>query len=232
MKKNKKTIAIAAVLVIVAALAIYINRARVTPINNNNSKVAIVTTSGNYGRFIDNIDNSYFSTQDSNVKSLIETYLVWTPGKTDAEKYGRSLVYYYDTSRFIEAQKVMPNDDSSVSSYVLRNIQNGEIVPGCVIYKDSGLYKGENILLSISFLNEKQGICIYEKGSSNFNFVDLSSKLAGNETLFKDPAGQLMTASITNVDTKKRIISIGVYSKDKKDSQGNYSISKNINVSF
>lgn len=202
----------------------------------NISQVHVTRTTGNYGIFIDNIDNNYFSTHDSNVRDLIEAYLINKYGKTEAEKYGHSLIFYYDSFRFIEAQKRMPNNNESISAYVLYDTQTGKRVPGCAIIKDAGFYKDESILLSGSFLDSmseiKEGICYYERGFSYFKFVDISSKVNPNETIFKDPAGQMLTASLANIDIKNRTLTVSVYNKSKKDSSGNYLFSRNISLSF
>ncbi len=208
--------------------------------------LSIDRNTGNYGLFINNGDNNYFSTHDANVRNIIEAYLAnhedrhpdGYPDPTAADIYGRSLVYYFTDDVFIEAWK--NTWDGAVVAYELRDIQSGQIVSDCVIYAESGLYKDEDVLLSVSytgsFLNyppdAKPGVCLYERGAPNFTFIDLSSKLTSTETLFNDVMGQILTASIKDVDTQKRTFAVDVYDTTKTDVDGNYAYKRSIEVSY
>lgn len=194
------------------------------------------STSGNYGLFIDNLDSGYFSTTDANVKKIVQAYLTKPDAKTDSDKYGYSLVYYYNKDVFITEELFSPTDRNSVSGFAMYDMKTGKPISNCLIYAQAGLYKDTDLLLSVSYkdngVSMKFGACLYERGTPNFAFIDLTSKLGANETLFSDPAGRNLHANIKDVDTQKKIFAVDVYDTTKKDAAGNYAYKRSIEVSY
>jgi hypothetical protein len=195
--------------------------------------LTITTTAGNYGLFIDNLDSGYFSTTDANVKKIIQAYLTNQDAKTDSDKYGYSLVYYYTNNVFITEGLFSPTDRNSVSAFVMYDMKTGKPISECNILAKAGLYKDADLLLSVSYLdNGKQGACLYERGTPNFTFIDLTSKLSSTEILFNDPAGRNLHADIKGVDTQKKTFAMGVYDTTKKDADGNYAYKRSLTISY
>lgn len=194
--------------------------------------LTIDTGSGNYGLYIDNLDSGYFSTTDTNVKKIVQAYLTNPNAKTDADRYGNSLVFYYNKNVFVTAELFSATDRNSVSAFVMHDIKTGKQMFGCLIYPRAGFYKDADLLLSASFTDNgvdmKQGACLYERGAPDFTFIDLTSKLGVNEALFNDPAGRNLHAEIKNVDTQKKTFAIDVYDTTKKDGDGNYAYKRSI----
>ena len=190
--------------------------------------------------FIDNDDNVYFSTQDANVRNIIKTYLTEQKNYpyeiTDAENYGRSLVFYYTKDVFIWASRSDWADRNSLTSFSMRDMKTGEDIGDCGIYKEAGLYKDENLLLSATIIDTgydiKQGVCLYERGAPNFTYVDLTPELVSSETLFNDPEGRNLRANIKDVNVDKRTLVVDVYDEEKKDAEGNHPYKRSIEVSY
>lgn len=196
----------------------------------------ITTTAGNYGLFIDNQDNEYFSTHDANVRNIIQTYL--TRGKDypyelmDAEKYGNTLVYYYTKENFIVAGLYYWANLNNIDAFTLYNTKTGKPISECNILAQAGLYKDSDLLLSVSHKdNGVQGVCFYNRGAPNFTFVDLTPQLAKNETLFDDPMGRNLHASLRKVDNDQSII-VDVYDTSKVEVKGNYAYKRSIKVGY
>jgi len=198
--------------------------------------LTIDTGSGNYGLFIDNLDSGYFSTTDANVKKIVQAYLTNQDTKTDSDKYGYSLVYYYTQDAFIVERLFSSTDRNSVSEFTMYDMKTGKAASDCFIYAHAGLYKDADLLLSASYkdngVDMKQGACLYERGAPNFTFIDLTSKLATDETLFNDPAGQNLHANTKNVDAQKKTFVVDVYDTTKKDGDGNYAYKRSVAVSY
>ncbi len=202
--------------------------------------LTIDTRSGNYELFIDNEDNEYFSTKDANVKNIIKTYLTkqkeYPYGLTDAQNYGSTLVYYYTRDVFIAAGVGDWRDRNSPLGFSLYNMKTGQQISSCVIYSQAGFYKNNDLLLSVSYIDNgtvmKYGACLYQRRSANFTFIDLTSKLGANETLFNDPAGRSLKATIKDVDTQKKTFVVDVNDMTKKDADGNYVYKRSIKVSY
>lgn len=193
-------------------------------------------TSGNYGLFIDNLDSGYFSTTDANVKKIVQAYLTQPEAKRDSDKYGSSLVFYYTKDVFIAEGLFSPTDRNSLSGFAMYDMKAGQQISSCIIYSQAGLYKDNDLLLSVSYEDNgasmKFGACLYERGALNFTFIDLSSKLAANEILFNDPAGRNLKANIKDIDTQKKTFAVDVYDTTKKDGGGNYAYKRSIEVSY
>ena len=166
----------------------------------------------------------------------MQAYLTQPEAKRDSDKYGSSLVFYYTKDVFTKAELFSSTDRNSVSAFVMYDMKTGKPMNGCLIYAQAGLYKDTDLLLSASFTNNgvdmKQGACFYERGMPNFTFIDLSSKLGANETLFNDPAGRNLKANIKDVDTHKKTFAVDVYDTTKKDGNGNYAYKRSIEVFY
>lgn len=192
-------------------------------------------TSGNYGLFIDNLDSGYFSTTDANVKKIVEAYLTKPEAKTDSDKYGNSLVFYYNKDVFVTAELSSATDRNSVTAFVMHDMKTGKPMFDCLIYSQAGLYKDTDLLLSASYTDNgvdmKQGVCFYNRGAPNFTFVDLTPQLAKNETLFDDPAGRNLHASLRKVDNDQSVI-VDVYDTSKVDVKGNYAYKRSVKVGY
>lgn len=240
MTSSKKILISIAVIIIIAAFAYFaFGRQASTPdsLTEDTSTLTIDNNLGNYGLFIDNQDNSYFSTKDANVKKIIETHLAgqYQPNATtDAEKYGYSVVYFYNKDIFIAGEKHSP--DGLVTAFVSHELKTGEKIGDCTIFANAGLYKDNDLLLSVTYkdngVDMEQGACLYQRGESNFKFIDLSSKLSESETLFSDPLGQSLAAYIRNVDTQEKTFEVDVYDTGNKDAEGNYVFKRSIEVSY
>lgn len=198
----------------------------------------ITTTTGNYGLFIDNQDSEYFATQDANVRNIINAYLagLYLNPRSEAEKYGNNLVYYYTKDNFIVGGLSYWANINDIQSFVMYDMKTGQPISPCYIYGQAGLYKDANLLLSVSHTEQepdaKNGICFYVRGAPNFNFIDLTPQLGANETLFKDPTGQSLAATVKDVDTKNQTFSVEVYDTTKKGADGNYAYKRSIELSF
>jgi hypothetical protein len=195
----------------------------------------IDASSGNYGLFIDNLDSGYFSTTDPNVKNIVLAYLAKPEAKTDSDKYGGSLVFYYTKNAFIREELVSSTDRDSVSAFTMYDMKTGKPISDCSIYAHAGLYKDSDLLLSASFsdgASPKNGVCFYQRGAPNFTFIDLTSRLASTETLFNDPSGRNLNASIRDVDTQGKTFTIAVYDTTRKDADGNYAYTRGIEVAY
>ena len=218
----------------VVVLAIVLCVFAVWKSHNRNS--LSVTNGGNYGLFIDNLDSGYFSTTDANVKKIVQAYLTKPEAKTDSDKYGSSLVFYYNNDVFITTELFSPTDRNSISAFVMHDMKTGKPIFNCIIYARSGLYKDADLLLSVSFIDNgvtpKFGACLYQRGAVNFSFIDLTPKLSAMETLFSDPTGRDLKAGIKNVDTQKKTFSVDVYDTSKKDQSGNYVYKRSLEVSY
>lgn len=235
MSTTNKTLLVILALAVIAVAA-YFSMGNRTSAPSSAVPLTVDTKSGNYGLFIDNTDNDYFSTKDANVKGIINAYLT-NPAQiadpTDAQKYGSSLIYYYDSNAFIAAEKSDAANNASVTAFTMRNIKTGQRINDCNIYTSAGLYKDSDLLLSVSSEdNGKFGVCMYKRGDPNFSFIDLSSQLSSTETLFSDPAGQNLKAGIKNVDTQKKTFSVDVYDTSKKDANGAYVYKRSLEVSY
>lgn len=201
------------------------------------SPLTITTTTGNYGVFIDNIDSGYFSTTDENVKKIVRAYLTKPEAKTDSDKYDSSLVFYYTKNVFIAAELYSSTDRSSVSAFIMHDMKTGKPIADCNILAQAGLYKDNDLLLSATYKdNGIQGVCLYERGTPNFKFIDLTPQLSSTETLFADPAGQDLRAMINHVDEQKRTFLIDVYDNTIKNASGavvpGYKYKRSIEVSY
>lgn len=201
-------------------------------------KIVIDNSSGNYGRFIEGEDNNYFATRDANVRNIIRTYLTNPTGftdPTDAQKYGFTLIYYYNKDNFIVAEKTDPVSNV-IMGFTMYNMKTGQQISNCAIIPNAGLYKNNDLLLSASFIGvapyTKQGICLYERGTPNFTFIDLSSKLSSTETIFNDSTGRSLNATIKNVDTQNKTLVVYVYNTTKKDADGNYAYKRSMKISY
>lgn len=240
MKYYKKNAAIILIILIVliAGVAYWITRNITTVPAMPSAKVTIDSNSANYGRFIDNTDNWYFSTRDANVKKIIEIHLSNSHGftdPTDAQKYGSYVVYYYDKNSFIVGEKTDPLSDTP-TAYVMRDIKNGQKIGDCIIFREAGLYKSEDALISVSFVDEgvvvKQGVCFYELGAERFTFIDMTPQLGETETLFTDPAGRDLNAVTKNVDTQKKTLTVDVFDKGSRNASGAYVYKRSIEISY
>ena len=238
-KQRKSNLALLySIAIFIVIFSVYFINKEITTKESTNL-LFINTNSSNYGLFIPGPENSYFSTTDPNVKNLISKYLTkqYSSQISEIEKYGYSLIYYYDNTIFIEAQKSFPNDDRSITSFVTKNISNGQMTNnGCVIFTGTGTYRDDKLLMSASSLasgaSSLEGVCLYERGNSNSTFINLSPKLSEEETLFRDPTGQKVLSTIKNVNIKKRTFSIDVFSTTKKDSTGYSRYSRRLMVSY
>lgn len=227
---NKKyTIVIVCLALLVCAFAAWkLHSPAATSLN-------ITTTTGNYGLFIDNQDNEYFSTQDANVRNIIQTYIApqYLNAKTDAMKYGNSLIYYYTKDNFIAAGLYNWSDLNNISGFSMFDAKTGKLMSECDILGAAGLYKDADFLISVSYKdNGIQGICFYDRGAPNFTFVDLTPQLAKDETLFDDPMGRNLHASLRNVDTHDQSVLVDVYDTTKRDAKGNYAYKRSIKVGY
>ncbi len=239
-KQSKNKIILVCIIVLAVLISLYYFKSKnpsVPP--TGNTGITVDKNSINYGAFITGEDNSYFLTKDNTVKSIITKYLAKQASSqvADTEKYGYSLVYYYDNEKFIEAQKTYSTDDKSINSFILKDIKTGQYVNNsCIIFAKTGSYRDSSILMSGSSrtvgASGQEGVCIYEKGAANTTFIDLSSKLLATETIFKDPSGQNISTTIKNVDTNKRTFEIDVFSTVKKDSNGNNIYVKSLQLSY
>lgn len=232
-------ISIAVIIVIVAIVYFAFGKQVNAPdtLSEDTGTLMVDSNSGNYGLFIDNQDNNYFSTTDANVRKIIETHLAgqYQPNATtDTEKYGYSVVYFYNKDIFIAGEKHSP--DGAVTAFVSHDLKTGEKIGDCTIFANAGLYKDNDLLLSVTYkdngVDMQQGACLYERGESNFKFIDLSSKLSESESLFSDPAGQNLKAVIKNIDTLKKTFAVEVYDTATKDVSGNYASKKLLEVSY
>lgn len=200
------------------------------------STLTIDANSGNYGLFINSQDNGYFSTTDANVKKVVQAYLIKPEAKTDSDKYGSSLVFYYTKDVFIKAELFSSTDRNSISGFTMHDMKSGKQISPCYIFPQAGLYKDNDLLLSVSYTEPvpgaKNGVCFYERGASNFTFIDLTSKLSTDEILFSDPTGQSLKANIKDIDTKKKTFAVDVYDTTKKDRSGNYIYKRSIEISY
>ena len=202
----------------------------------------ITTTTGNYGLFIDNQDNEYFATHDANVRNIIKTYPsdLYPNAKTDAEKYGSKLVYYYTKENFIAAELYNWSELNNINAFTMYEMKTGKPISECNILGRAGLYKDSDLLISATYIDNgtsmKQGACLYERGTTNFKFIDLTSQLSSTETLFIDPAGQDLRAMIRDVDKQKRTFLVDVYDNTIKDASGTqvfgYKYKRSIEVSY
>lgn len=230
---NTKIILVAVVVLAVLACAFAIWKLH-TPAS---APLSITTTTGNYGLFINNQDNEYFSTHDANVRNIIKAYLsdLYINPKTDAEKYGNKLVYYYTKDNFIVAGLYYWANLNNIDAFAMYDMKTGKPMSSCLIYAQAGLYRDPDLLLSASFTDNgvdmKQGVCFYNRGAPNFTFVDLTPQLAKNETLFDDPAGRNLHASLRKVDNDQSVI-VDVYDTSKVDVKGNYAYKRIIKVGY
>lgn len=239
---NKKTwlVIIVAVAILICAFAVW--KLHTLPGVSTPNSLNITTTAGNYGLFIDNQDNEYFSTHDANVRNIIEKYIVpqYIGAKTDAEKYGQSLIYYYTKDNFIAANLYNWADQSNINAFTMYDMKTGKPISECNILARAGMYKDSDILLSASYIDNgtsmKLGACLYERGAPNFKFIDLTPQLSSTETLFADPAGQDLRAMITHIDKEKRTFLVDVYDNTIKDASGavvpGYKYKRSIEVSY
>lgn len=195
-----------------------------------------ITTTGNYGLFIDNQDNNYFSTSDLNVRNIVKTHLAkgedYPYEITDAERYGHKLVFYYTKDVFVVAEK--NSWDAPVVAFAMNSMKTGEKISVCSIFAEAGLYKSEDILVSASFLNngDTQGVCLYERGEANFAFINLDAELSPTETFFNDPTGQRLSAGIKNVDINKNTLLLDVYDRSRVGRDGNYAHNRILKVIY
>ncbi len=155
---------------------------------------------------------------------------------TDAQRFGYSIIYYYDKDAFIAGSLGDWRDINSLSGFTLYDMKTGKQISPCAIYAQAGLYEEGDLLLSVSYTGEapyaKNGVCLYERGAPNFTFIDLTSKLGANETLFSDPTGQGLWAHIRNVDSRKGMFAVDVYDTTKTDAEGKYAYKRSIAVSY
>lgn len=100
----------------------------------------------------------------------------------------------------------------------------------------AGRHRDSNTLLSATYRDTgartEYGACLYERGLPNVTFIDLTGRLSGTETLFSDPKGQDLRASITDVDTEGRSFVVDVYDTTKKESEDRYTRTRSIEVSY
>lgn len=240
MKRGILMGTLAALLIAAGAVYYYVgkNVSAPTPPPAEPSALKITTAAGNYGLFIDNDDNAYFSTHDPIVRNIIETYLAEKeyPYDTDAEMYGNALVYYYTKDRFIAAWRHDWADRNSLSSFAMHDVKTGEWISDCTIFRDAGLYRDSDLLLSVTHIDDgntvRKGACLYERGASNFVFIDLTSKLLPTEDLFNDPTGGRLKAAIREVDTNARTFVVDVFDTEREDAEGGYARKRSIEVSY
>jgi hypothetical protein len=230
MRKNTIFGVLAVVALVACALAVWQRQ------SSHGAPMINDSASGNYGLFIDNLDSGYFSTTDQNVKRIVQAYLTDPNAKTDSDKYGYSLVFYYTKEVFIAEGLFSPTDRDSVSGFSMRDMRTGKEIGECDIYAQAGLYKDSDLLVSVSYVGEppyaKTGVCLYERGTPNFTFIDLASKLSSGETLFSDPTGQNLRASMKKVDTQKKAFAVSVYDTAKKGPNGDYAYKRSIEAFF
>jgi hypothetical protein len=202
--------------------------------------LSITTTAGNYGLFIDNDDNAYFSTQDDNVRNIIRTHLTeqekYPYEITDAWNYGHALVYYYTKDGFIAAQRDDWADRNSLSSFAMHDMKTGEQISDCSIFAEAGLYRDSDLLLSATYTDHgnvmRAGACLYERGAPNFTFIDLTSELGPTESLFDDPDGRDLRAAVKGVNTNERTFVVDVYDEGKRDLEGRHPYKRSMEVSY
>ncbi|MBV9349331.1 MAG: hypothetical protein JO026_01120 [Patescibacteria group bacterium] len=166
----------------------------------------------------------------------MQAYLTNPDAKTDADKYGQSLVFYYTKDAFIKERLYSSTDRNSVSAFTMHDMKTGKEISECVILPPAGLYKDSDLLLSVSYVDTgtamKDGVCLYQRSDPNFRFIDLTSKLTANETLFNDPAGRDLKATITNVDTARKTFDVAVYDMTKKSADSSYAYKRSITVAY
>ncbi len=240
MSSKNKLIVFVLALVLIAGIGYFaVYRSHISSPSSSTDSLRIDTKTNNYAKFIDNANNSYFSTSDVNVKNIIKTYLAKQkdiPNKiSDEQNYGYAVVYYYTNDVFIVGEKYDPANQNA-AAYDMHDMKNGQQISSCAIARDAGMYKDNDLLLSVSFTDKrgemKHGVCVYNRGESNFKFVDLSSKLTSSESIFSDPSGQSRNASIKNLNTQNKTLFVSVYDKTKKSSDGNYVFKRNMEVAY
>ncbi|HFC10822.1 MAG TPA: hypothetical protein ENJ75_01340 [Candidatus Kaiserbacteria bacterium] len=232
---TKKQFAISSIVAVVVIATIV----AITYVDFNKRGISINLNTGHYGQFIKYGDNNYLSTHDVNVKKIIRTYFTNPFGitnPTEAQKYGYTLIYYYNKSAFIMANLYYWENIHNIASFAMYSMKTGKQISNCTIYSEAGLYKKGNLLLSVSSTGSttsvKTGICFYERGAPNFTFIDLSPRLSKTETFFSDATGHTLKAVTKNVDTKNKTLDVNVYDTTKKDASGNFAFKRTMKVSY